>query len=88
MLSNEMYESFLEEKEQELYETCLFMSEKDELLIDDESVEEDTFNLDARPDSIFPCLTDEDAQAALRNLLTAPKIHVEVAGGILRHDIR
>jgi len=37
---------------------------------------------------IFPCLSDEEALLALRNLIGSPKVQVEVVGGILRHSIR
>jgi hypothetical protein len=38
--------------------------------------------------SVLPCITDEELRRALRALLDVPEIHVEIAGGIVRHDIR
>jgi hypothetical protein len=38
--------------------------------------------------SVPPCLTDEELRRALKHLLELPEIHVGVAGGIVRHDLR
>jgi hypothetical protein len=38
--------------------------------------------------SVVPCKTDEELRRALKALLELPEIHVGIAGGILRHDIR
>ncbi|HSE30263.1 MAG TPA: hypothetical protein VLA93_01675 [Pyrinomonadaceae bacterium] len=38
--------------------------------------------------SALPCITDEELRRALKDLLDLPQIHVGVAGGIVRHDIR
>jgi CBS domain-containing protein len=40
------------------------------------------------PGRIFPCRSDEEVRAALKTLLGRQEFHVEVAGGILRHDTR
>lgn len=37
---------------------------------------------------VFPCKSDECVRAELNSLLGPRKIQVEVAGGILRHNIR
>ena len=37
---------------------------------------------------IFPCKSNENVRAELNSLLGPAKVQVEVAGGILRHNIR
>jgi hypothetical protein len=43
---------------------------------------------ESKEQRIFPCMSDAEARSALRTLIGAPHVGVEVVGGILRHDIR
>lgn len=45
----------------------------------------DRFNSDS--ERLFPCRSNTEVKVALESLLASPKVHVEVAGGIVRHNI-
>lgn len=42
---------------------------------------------DAVSERVFPCRSNAEVKVALESLLHAPKIQVEVAGGIVRHNV-
>jgi len=43
---------------------------------------------DSVSERVFPCRSDTEVKVALELLLHSPKVRVEVAGGIVRHDLR
>jgi hypothetical protein len=42
---------------------------------------------DSVSERLFPCRSDTEVKNALESLLHSPKVHIEVAGGIVRHNI-
>lgn len=36
---------------------------------------------------VFPCRSNMEVKVALESLLQPPKVHIEVAGGIVRHNL-
>ena len=47
---------------------------------------EDWCNSDS--ERVFPCRSNTEIMVALESLLHSPKVRVEVAGGIVRHNLR
>ena len=45
--------------------------------------------MDCEPVSerVFPCRSNVEVKVALESLLHSPKVHIEVAGGIVRHNV-
>jgi hypothetical protein len=42
---------------------------------------------DSVSERVFPCRSNTEVKIALESLLHSPKVHIEVAGGIVRHNI-
>ena len=36
---------------------------------------------------VFPCRSNTEIKVALESLLHSPKVHIEVTGGIVRHNV-
>ncbi len=36
---------------------------------------------------VFPCRSNTEVKVTLESLLRSPKVHIEVAGGIVRHNV-
>lgn len=42
---------------------------------------------DSVSDRVFPCRSNREVKVALESLLHSTKVHIEVAGGIVRHKV-